>query len=320
MTTTPPPLPANCALSPVMPPGAFCTAAGLAPYDEAKPYILCLPSSSSPPSTAVSIVFDQLRCEQQLAQVLPLLEAELSEPYSVFTYRLFVKDWPSLCFLAFQGDVCVGVVLSKMDVRKVKHFHSQQVFLWETQAQWLRSLEEEEGRKKGQTEEKQQQQHARKENPRYLSLKEVEYEESPEYRAETMSYQQYASALTAAANIGSPNEVSSYLRGYIGMLCVSKSCRHRGVGSILVRLTLDAMVAAGAKEAVLETEADNTAALGLYARLEFMRTKRLGCYYLNGNDAFRLKLWFGGIDGRAKGQTKQEEEEQKGNRRTLIGK
>jgi len=42
---------------------------------------------------------------------------------------------------------------------------------------------------------------------------------------------------------------------------------------------------------VLETEVVNTAALHLYESLGFVRDKRLPHYYLNGNDAYRLKVW-----------------------------
>jgi ribosomal protein S18 acetylase RimI-like enzyme len=42
---------------------------------------------------------------------------------------------------------------------------------------------------------------------------------------------------------------------------------------------------------VLETETTNEAALKLYENLGFARHKRLLKYYLNGVDAFRLKLW-----------------------------
>lgn len=42
---------------------------------------------------------------------------------------------------------------------------------------------------------------------------------------------------------------------------------------------------------MLETEVTNTNALNLYSRLGFVREKRLFRYYLNGVDAFRLKLY-----------------------------
>jgi peptide alpha-N-acetyltransferase len=42
---------------------------------------------------------------------------------------------------------------------------------------------------------------------------------------------------------------------------------------------------------VLETEFTNLGALGLYQRLGFIKDKRLYRYYLNGVDAFRLKLF-----------------------------
>lgn len=43
---------------------------------------------------------------------------------------------------------------------------------------------------------------------------------------------------------------------------------------------------------MLETEVTNTKALALYSRLGFIRERRLLRYYLNGVDAFRLKLLF----------------------------
>lgn len=42
---------------------------------------------------------------------------------------------------------------------------------------------------------------------------------------------------------------------------------------------------------VLETEITNTAAMKLYERLGFLRSKRLHRYYLNGNSAYRLVLY-----------------------------
>lgn len=48
----------------------------------------------------------------------------------------------------------------------------------------------------------------------------------------------------------------------------------------------------GGEEIVLETEQTNTAALRLYESLGFARMKRMQNYYMSGNDAFRLKLFF----------------------------
>jgi peptide alpha-N-acetyltransferase len=41
----------------------------------------------------------------------------------------------------------------------------------------------------------------------------------------------------------------------------------------------------------LETEVDNIPSLRIYENLDFIRTKRLHRYYLNGNTAFRLILY-----------------------------
>merc|ERR1712151_639649 len=86
-------------------------------------------------------------------------------------------------------------------------------------------------------------------------------------------------------------------RGYIAMLAVDKELRGRGLGSKLVRLCLDRMRELGADECVLETEVTNKGALALYRSMGFVKEKRLHKYYLNGNDAFRLKFLFKLPDG-----------------------
>lgn len=58
-----------------------------------------------------------------------------------------------------------------------------------------------------------------------------------------------------------------------------------------MRRAVERMRALGCQEVALETEACNAAAIGLYERLGFAREERLLRYYLNGGDAFRLKLW-----------------------------
>eukprot|EP00158_Paraphelidium_tribonemae_P009897 Partr_v1_DN28991_c0_g1_i4_m26177 putative N-alpha-acetyltransferase 30, NatC catalytic subunit len=83
---------------------------------------------------------------------------------------------------------------------------------------------------------------------------------------------------------------SGTMRGYIGMLAVSYDYRKQGIGSSLVEKAVELIRGDGADEIVLETELSNTGAQALYEKLGFFRDKRLEKYYLNGSDAFRLKL------------------------------
>lgn len=83
---------------------------------------------------------------------------------------------------------------------------------------------------------------------------------------------------------------SRRMRGYIAMISVRESWRGKGLAKQLVRVALEEMIAGGAQEVVLETEADNLTALALYEGLGFIREKRLHRFYLNGKDSFRLVL------------------------------
>ena len=87
-------------------------------------------------------------------------------------------------------------------------------------------------------------------------------------------------------------DTSNKLRGYIAMLAVDPDNRRLGLGRKLVTRTIEAMREVGADEVILETEITNLAALRLYESMGFLRDKRLQSYYLNGNDAFKLKLMF----------------------------
>lgn len=81
------------------------------------------------------------------------------------------------------------------------------------------------------------------------------------------------------------------LRGYIAMLATKDSHRGKGIATTLVRMALDAMISRDADEVALETEESNSAAMKLYERLGFLRSKKLHRYYLNGNSAYRLVLY-----------------------------
>lgn len=89
-----------------------------------------------------------------------------------------------------------------------------------------------------------------------------------------------------------PAQGTNKLRGYIAMLSVDPDHRRLGLGRKLVMKTIEAMRELSADEVILETEITNTAALRLYESIGFLRDKRLAAYYLNGNDAFKLKLMF----------------------------
>jgi len=166
------------------------------------------PAASVPESSGscseVDVRFVPYKDETDMPGIVELIEKDLSEPYSIFTYRYFINNWPELCFLTMKGDSCVGAIVCKLDVHRCRNTH----------------------------------------------------------------------------------------RGYIAMLAVEKSLRGRGIGSTLVGLCLAKMREMGADECVLETEVTNKGALGLYRNMGFVKEKRLHKYYLNGNDAFRLKFLF----------------------------
>lgn len=75
------------------------------------------------------------------------------------------------------------------------------------------------------------------------------------------------------------------------MLAVCPEYRRLGLGRKLIKKTLDQMRSEGADEVILEAEITNLSALRLYESFGFIRDKRLLSYYLNGNDAYKLKLY-----------------------------
>ncbi|EDW50051.1 N-alpha-acetyltransferase 30 [Drosophila sechellia] len=139
--------------------------------------------------------------ESQLKVLMGLIDKELSEPYSIYTYRYFVYNWPDLCFFALDGDRYVGVIVCKLEATR-----------------------------------------------------------------------------------------HGLLQGYIAMLAVDAEYRQRGIGRALSERAIEAMAIRDAAMVVLETELSNKPALALYQSLGFIRERRYLRYYLNGVDAFHLKL------------------------------
>ena len=148
------------------------------------------------------IKYKQYVDEIEMPAIRELIARDLSEPYSIYTYRYFINSWPNLCWLAYADEKLVGVVISKADNHRGKR-----------------------------------------------------------------------------------------LRGYIAMLAVDSNFRKRRIGTNLVSLTIKGMEIMNADECVLEALINNYGALRLYGSLGFVRAKRLPKYYLNGLDAYRLKLY-----------------------------
>ena len=64
------------------------------------------------------ITFREYENELQMPDIMRVIQKELSEPYSIYTYRYFIHNWPGLCFLAMDGDYCVGAIVCKLDVHR----------------------------------------------------------------------------------------------------------------------------------------------------------------------------------------------------------
>jgi peptide alpha-N-acetyltransferase len=61
------------------------------------------------------IVYETYKSEEELAELTALCDKELSEPYSVFTYRFFTNYWPKLTIVARHNGRAVGVVMCKVE-------------------------------------------------------------------------------------------------------------------------------------------------------------------------------------------------------------
>lgn len=46
-----------------------------------------------------SIEYISYKDETQMPDIMRLIQKDLSEPYSIYTYRYFIHNWPQLCFL-----------------------------------------------------------------------------------------------------------------------------------------------------------------------------------------------------------------------------
>lgn len=66
----------------------------------------------------VEVTFKEYENELQMPDIMRVIQRELSEPYSIYTYRYFIHNWPKLCFLAMDGDNCIGAIVCKLDLHR----------------------------------------------------------------------------------------------------------------------------------------------------------------------------------------------------------
>lgn len=62
------------------------------------------------------VSFEYYKDETQLLRIKTLMDIDLSEPYSVFTYRYFINNWPKHCILAIKNNEIIGAIISKVDM------------------------------------------------------------------------------------------------------------------------------------------------------------------------------------------------------------
>eukprot|EP00906_Rhabdomonas_costata_P026311 RCo037478 len=78
------------------------------------------------------IVYEQYKSEEELPRIMELMSSDLSEPYSIFTFRYFINTWPDLCFSAILLDETdpekptrkvIGSIVCKLDYHKPETRH-----------------------------------------------------------------------------------------------------------------------------------------------------------------------------------------------------
>ncbi|XP_041721933.1 N-alpha-acetyltransferase 30-like [Coregonus clupeaformis] len=76
----------------------------------------CSPGRGEEESQGIHYV--RYESELQMPGIMRLITKDLSEPYSIYTYRYFIHNWPQLCFLAMVEQECVGGIVCKLDMHK----------------------------------------------------------------------------------------------------------------------------------------------------------------------------------------------------------
>ena len=75
-------------------------------------------ASTSSEVEQTHIQYKVYESELEMPDIMRLIQKDLSEPYSVYTYRYFIHNWPTLCFLALHESKCVGAIVCKLDIHR----------------------------------------------------------------------------------------------------------------------------------------------------------------------------------------------------------
>lgn len=105
----------NCQESPPPPDQPQPAAVTSCPVEPAVTELQPLPPEEPPKP---HIDYREYESELQMPAIMALIQKDLSEPYSIYTYRYFIHNWPRLCFLALHEDRCVGAIVCKLDIHR----------------------------------------------------------------------------------------------------------------------------------------------------------------------------------------------------------
>ncbi|KAL8425673.1 hypothetical protein Efla_003993 [Eimeria flavescens] len=177
----------------------------------------------------------RIRAKQE-EDAVNLIEAHLSEPYTITVYRYFLRNWPHLSILAYKASQLVGVVISKLECKdEICMLHGAYSHLNGGRAGLASPHEAHEA----------QEVHEE-------GLKRLDFNEDSAPDGENSYYllskQQKQTRQLPATGHQSRREASSFPAllcnchgqscGSIGMLAVRPEMRGRGIGKQLVRLVL----------------------------------------------------------------------------------
>jgi N-alpha-acetyltransferase 30 len=209
-----------------------------------------------------SIVFVDYRDESQLSAVMSLVGRDLSEPYSSTFHTIACCKRDADAALTHVYPLCIGTF-------RVEVF-TYRYFLYRFPNLCILAVDEDTN------------------EPIGCVVAKIDVENAS---ATQQAFLQEDLSFVAPT---SPSDGwGKIMTGYIGMLAVSQSYRRRGIGKALVEKVIQRMKDIGCTSVTLETEVTNLTAQRLYEDIfGFMREELLVRYYLNWNDAYRLRLWF----------------------------